>query len=89
MSIHGICFDEGQSGRCGLEGRGFESGQCDIPDEIIEQCTDDIREELLLHKFGALKLAVARAQTKIEFDEDKVIKEMLNNGEALEYFGYK
>lgn len=44
MSVHGICFDEGQSGNCGLECRGFLDGECDIPQEIAEI----YKEELLI-----------------------------------------
>lgn len=36
VSIHGICYDEGQSGNCGLECRGFLGGDCPIPEEIAE-----------------------------------------------------
>lgn len=36
MSIHGICFDEGQSGNCGTECEGFITGECEVPDEVLE-----------------------------------------------------
>ena len=65
MSIHGICFDEGQAGRCGLECEGFLNYECEIPDEIIEI----FKEQVLVEKFGELRLAVLRAQTKFEFNE--------------------
>jgi len=34
VSIHGICFDEGNSGRCGLECRGLDD--CDERENIID-----------------------------------------------------
>ena len=71
-SIHGICFDEGQSGNCGYECRGFLNGDCDIPDEIIENCKSDF-EEVLIDEYGELRLAVMRAQTKIHFNEHKIL----------------
>ena len=36
MSIHGICFDEGNSGNCGPECAAHDSYECKIPDEILQ-----------------------------------------------------
>lgn len=80
MSIHGVCFDEGQSGRCGLECRGFLGGECDIADEIVEIS----KEGLLTEKFGELRLAILRSQTKYEFDEQTELNKILE-----EEYGYK
>ncbi|MCG7985082.1 MAG: hypothetical protein JAY90_20320 [Candidatus Thiodiazotropha lotti] len=76
------------SGNCGLECRGFLDRECGIPDEIIEGHIDDLQEELLIHKFGELRLAVARRQTKVDFDEHEQAIKMVLSGEAREYFGY-
>jgi hypothetical protein len=35
MSIHGLCFDEAQSGRCGFECRAFKQGECEIYKEVV------------------------------------------------------
>lgn len=45
MSIHGICFDEGMSGNCGLECRGFLDMECDIVDEVVEGCADSMTQD--------------------------------------------
>jgi len=37
MSIHGACFDNGQSGNCGFECSAFMEGDCEIQDEICEE----------------------------------------------------
>jgi len=81
VSIHGICFDEGQSGNCGIECRGFLNGECDVASELIENC----KEELLQKKFGGeLGIAVIRAQTKYEFDEQAELDKIME-----EEYGYK
>lgn len=72
MSIHGICFDEGQSGNCGIECRGFLNRECSIADEIV----DVFKEELLTERFGVLRLAILRKQSKIPFDEAAILKEI-------------
>jgi len=41
MSIHGVCFDEGNSGNCGLYCEGHQSYECTIPDEILEHALED------------------------------------------------
>lgn len=33
MSIHGICFDNGNSGRCGIECELFMDGECEEVNE--------------------------------------------------------
>lgn len=53
MSIHGICFDNGQSGRCGLECELFLIGDCegDVSEEYLLQLldSDDLSEEKKLN----------------------------------------
>ena len=61
-SIHGLCFDEGQSGRCGIECEAFINGECDIPDEMADYC----REELLEKYGNKLLIAVCKAQSKYD-----------------------
>lgn len=52
MSIHGLCFDEGQSGRCGWECRALLNGECSIPEELInEEITGD-QLEILYEIYG-------------------------------------
>ena len=36
MSIHSVCFQEGQSGNCGTNCRGFIHGDCSITNEICD-----------------------------------------------------
>jgi len=36
MSIHGICFDTGQSGNCGMDCEQFLDGDCECPGEFID-----------------------------------------------------
>lgn len=79
MSIHGICFDEGQSGNCGLECRGFLDGECTIPDEIVEAFKDEVLEEYL----GAFRLGVYRAQSNYPELERKELARILD-----EEYGY-
>ena len=83
VSIHGICFDEGQSGNCGMECKGFMNGKCDMAEEIIENC----REELMKEEYGDLRLEILRQQTVIKFSEDKQFKIITNI--LLQENGYK
>lgn len=39
MSIHGLCFDEGMSGRCGIECRGLDD--CDERGNIIDDAIEN------------------------------------------------
>lgn len=89
MSIHGACFDEGQSGNCGIDCRVFLSGDCSIENEIVENCIDEVSEELLLKKFGKLRLAVLRAQNSFKFCEEDEIKKMILDGTALDYLTFE
>jgi hypothetical protein len=45
VSIHSMCFDEGQSGNCGFECRAFLDGECSVADEMVENCFDELTEE--------------------------------------------
>lgn len=36
MSVHGICYDNGQSGNCNCECELFEDGGCDAAGDVIE-----------------------------------------------------
>ena len=65
-SIYGICYDEGQSGNCGIECRGLLEGECPIPDEIADIFHDDF-----LSEYGdQFMLAVINAQD----DQEKIKK---------------
>lgn len=33
--MHGMCFNEGNAGRCGLRCRAFTGGECDIVEEMV------------------------------------------------------
>jgi len=84
-SIHGICFDEGQSGNCGLECRGLLSNQCEIEDEMLESCSfNEIYDtgefiDYLIDKFiGEFRMQIFMQQTKIEFDINKHLENMRN-----------
>ena len=72
MSIHGICFDEGQSGHCGIDCRGISLRECGITDEIAINALDweiqnniDAVGVLIL---GAVRYNVMKAQTKFNID---------------------
>jgi len=54
MSIHGICYDEGQSGNCGIECEGFQDGKCDIPDEILLGYMEMYPDLVILRESGIL-----------------------------------
>lgn len=36
------CHSEGQAGNCGLYCRAFRSGNCPIPDEVVEEHVEDL-----------------------------------------------
>ena len=47
MSVHGLCHDNGMSGRCGPECELFIMGKCDIGAEICEMAMEEMpREDL-------------------------------------------
>ena len=69
MSVHGICFDNGQSGRCDYQCEQFRGGDCEEPDSAIKSLfnfyMEDSRkrenlESDLRYKFGDVKLWVLR-----------------------------
>lgn len=78
-SIHGICFDEGMSGNCGLECNGFIYGDCEIPEEIFESLGDEI-DNVIIENMGELRHAVMMHQTKFKVDKIKIL---------MEIFGYE
>ena len=74
MSIHGVCFDEGQSGNCGLECKGLADNECTIEDEIlINYSFSDIYDnggfdEYLINKFVPLMTQeVISQQTGLDY----------------------
>jgi len=89
MSIHSLCFNEGQSGRCGLLCRAFNEGDCDIEDEIFENTPDlelyysGYGDDYLFNKYiGEFLMGVMMAQTKFEFDyDDYLLKRILSTKE--------
>lgn len=56
MSIHGICFDNGQSGNCNCDCEQFLEGGCAASSDIIDNAvragfsTEDIAEWCALYK---------------------------------------
>lgn len=74
MSIHGICFDEGQAGNCGLECQGFLEGECPIPLEIAEIFKDD-----LLKEYIPLEYAIQQHVDKPIYDELAKLDEILES----------
>lgn len=82
MSIHGICFDEGQSGNCGCNCRGFLDGECDIPEEIAENC---IKHDLNYHireLLGDFRYEILKVADKLPTYEQVI-------PDILEMYGYK
>lgn len=59
MSIHGICFDNGMSGRCSLDCEAFRDGECDSASEFRDwlegldkqECSDIIKENELIELY--------------------------------------
>lgn len=64
MSIHGICFDNGQSGNCNADCGQFLCGECDVGPEIAEdlffQLTPDEITEKLEASIEPVKLFTLR-----------------------------
>ena len=86
VSIHGICFDEGQAGNCGVECKGLQGGECDIEDEMFEDIPDKelfdygLADEYLIEKYiGEFRLNILMAQTKFEFNLDDFLKIRIDN----------
>jgi len=46
MSIHGACYDAGQSGECGPECDVYQNGECHIEEEI---------DDMVVHKYNKEK----------------------------------
>lgn len=83
MSVHGVCFDEGQAGHCGLECRAHKYHECGIPDEIVEHILDSYTREdwveFCKELLGVLRYHVltnqsvfivdAKEEAKIKFDQ--------------------
>lgn len=73
MSVHGVCFDNCQSGRCNFECEDFQDGICDASEEVIEDLynnykTDPMTNNLeydLQFGFGDVKLWVLRHGEKM------------------------
>lgn len=46
MSIHGECFDNGDSGKCNVDDCGqFLDGKCDVAQEVFEACLEGMHPE--------------------------------------------
>ena len=57
MSIHGICYDNGQSGNCNVECELFRSGECQAADEVycaFEHNLSDEDKEIITELYGDL-----------------------------------
>jgi len=73
MSIHGICFDNGQSGKCDSDCEIFQHGDCEVADDVIlgeyeffkEQWSQALIDELFKSKFGEVQLWALRHGEKL------------------------
>jgi hypothetical protein len=65
MSVHGICHDEGMSGNCGFGCRGFQGGECEIPEEIVEISSSYI----VYNYYSKEQLESIYEDPDLEFDE--------------------
>jgi hypothetical protein len=72
MSIHGLCFDNGQSGRCNEECEVFLEGDCDEGHAVAKAAfntwtPEEIKEELEL-RMEPVKLFTLRGQGKSDLE---------------------
>jgi hypothetical protein len=60
MSVHGLCFDNGQSGNCNCDCGLFRGGECEAADDVIEDLyatiTAEEFNELIESQINAVKL---------------------------------
>jgi len=88
MSIHGECFDNGQSGNCGIDTCSmFIRGECHIYQEVVENLGklswDDIQEVLAIHYDGFGDNSMQRLtneiiQTLTEANEKVILLSKMN-----------
>jgi len=76
-SIHGICYDNGQSGDCNFECEDFINGKCDVKYEMIEEYPYEFLKEYLdPFMLGVLsKVSGKKQQLLIK----KLTKELIEN----------
>lgn len=72
MSRHGLCFDNGQSGRCNEECEIFQHGDCESGHSVVEYALqhwteEEIKEELE-SRIEEVKLFILRGQGKTNLE---------------------
>jgi len=68
MSIHGVCYDNSQAGRCNLECELLREGSCCAEEEILEdvlEC-DHVDEEIKLELIDLYGDTMTEIEIKIE-----------------------
>lgn len=93
MSIHGICFDEGQAGHCGFNCDGHYEGECTIQDEIVWNHIEHLIKtdiDYIANMFlGPLRYEVMKAQTVMDISiKDQIEKaaRKYTDPELIEFF---
>jgi len=66
---HGICFDNGMSGNCGLECEAFTNGDCDVAEELLDN-NDHQLDQLLIDEYGLITFKAMQHQG---VDENKLL----------------
>ncbi len=84
-SIHGVCFDNGMSGNCNEECSQFQSGGCEVGEEILaqwfEEMAEEVREEMLKEYYVDVELFVLRG--KGDLSDEELLKRVL-----IDEYGY-
>jgi len=87
MSVHGVCFDNGMSGKCDVECEQFTDGDCPEPDEVIngwmEYITAEEQDQYLLVLYNEVELWLLRGEGKLtdkELLRKALYKEYSYNG---------
>lgn len=74
MSVHGLCFDNGQSGRCNSDCELFLIGKCEAGDEIVENMYNDMSPEEIkleleiLYEQNEVTMFVLRGEGKSDLE---------------------
>jgi len=72
MSVHGLCFDNGQSGRCNQDCELFCVGKCEVGDEIVEHMYNEMSPEEIEVELRCyiedVKLFILRGEGKTDLE---------------------
>ncbi len=54
MSVYGICFDNGMSGKCNIECEEYLNGNCENKEEVYSNLPFEVKLDLILQNLSTV-----------------------------------